>query len=325
MIITDRKVSQLYLEDIKRSLPETNISEAIIANGERAKDFQVFYDLHTKAIKAGLDRRSAIIALGGGAVGDVAGFVASTYMRGIDYIQMPTTILAHDSSVGGKVAINHEYGKNLIGAFYPPVAVIYDVNTLESLPVAEVRSGYAEIMKEAMLANKPLYYELLHTNVKTISKRQLYDHLYAGITIKKDIVTIDEKESHERKFLNLGHTFAHALETNFSTHSLLHGEAVALGLLFALFVSEQYFETNLNIQQFFSWLKLNNYPLPFEDMNPKLLARHIQSDKKVINGIVQFVLLKEIGKPTIRPLSITEIEAYIDLFLKKIEKGVEFD
>src|SRR5690625_4932306 len=132
MIITDETVANLFLEDIKRNFTNQRVYTAVVPNGEQSKSFDSYYHLQTKAIQNGLDRQSLIIALGGGVVGDLAGFVAATFLRGIDYIQIPTTILAHDSSVGGKVAINHEYGKNLIGSFYAPQAVVYDVETLKS-------------------------------------------------------------------------------------------------------------------------------------------------------------------------------------------------
>src|SRR5699024_6979298 len=137
------------------------------------------------------------------------GFVAATFMRGIDYIQMPTTILAHDSSVGGKVAINHELGKNLIGSFYPPRAVIYDTATLNSLSDKDIRSGYAELMKEALIADPSFFEELIHTNIYSVTTQQLGDHLLSGITIKAKIVESDETEFGKRKYLNLGHTLGH--------------------------------------------------------------------------------------------------------------------
>src|SRR5699024_9349766 len=141
------------------------VFQVIISSGEQSKNIETYYKLQTEAIQNGLDRHSLIIALGGGVVGDLAGFVAATFLRGVDYIQVPTTILAHDSSVGGKVAINHELGKNLIGSFYPPRAVIYDVETLISLSRNEVRSGYAELLKEALISNKGFLNDVLQTEL----------------------------------------------------------------------------------------------------------------------------------------------------------------
>src|SRR5699024_5493517 len=147
----------------------------------------------------------------------------------IDFIQMPTTILAHDSSVGGKVAINHELGKNMIGAFYPPQAVIYDIETLKTLNKAELRSGYAELIKEAFISEKDFLNELTDT--------KLSEHLYKGIKIKSEIVEADEKESNVRKYLNLGHTLSHAIESELGYGKITHGEAVAIGMIFALKLS----------------------------------------------------------------------------------------
>src|SRR5699024_9276236 len=196
-----------------KSLPaDARVDYSIIQHGEEAKGVDTYYKLLTDAITAGLDRQSLIIALGGGVVGDVAGFVSATFMRGIDYVQMPTTILAHDSSVGGKVAINHEQGKNMIGSFYPPRAVIYDITTLSTLNLQEIRSGYAELVKEALIADEVFFNSLMDTDVTALTSLQLSADLQQGMAIKSQIVEADERESGVRKHLNLGHTLDHALE-----------------------------------------------------------------------------------------------------------------
>src|SRR5699024_7013395 len=159
-IVTDDVIARLYLDDVLKGLDNRNVHSFQVPAGETSKSIDMFHKLQTELLNHHLDRKSLIIALGGGVVGDLAGFVAATYMRGIDYVQVPTTILAHDSSVGGKVAINHELGKNMIGNFYAPKAVIYDVNTLSSLPEHEIRSGYAELVKEAFIANETFLQEL---------------------------------------------------------------------------------------------------------------------------------------------------------------------
>src|SRR5690625_840085 len=199
LVITDDTIKTLYLQDILNNFTKDNVYTSIIPSGESSKNMETYHTLQTAALSYGLDRQSLIIALGGGVVGDLAGFVAATFMRGIDYIQIPTTILAHDSSVGGKVAINHELGKNLIGSFYPPVAVIYDVDTLSSLPAREVRSGYAEIVKEALIANDELFKQLMTINIAQVSSEQLTEHLLKGIQVKAKIVERHEKESRRRK------------------------------------------------------------------------------------------------------------------------------
>src|SRR5690625_2530025 len=188
MIVTDENVAKLYLNDIKKNFTNEQVFQVIIPNGEQSKDIDHYYKLQTEAIQNGLDRHSLIIALGGGVVGDLAGFVAATFLRGVDYIQIPTTILAHDSSVGGKVAINHELGKNLIGCFYPPQAVVYDVETLSSLPTHEVRSGYAELLKEALISNNDFLQKIMNTRVTSVSNDVLQEHLQEGIKVKAAIV-----------------------------------------------------------------------------------------------------------------------------------------
>lgn len=319
MIITDEHVANLYVEDIKSSLTDLSTHVVVIKSGEQAKQFNVFYNLHTEAIKKQLDRQSVIIALGGGVVGDIAGFVAATFMRGIDYIQVPTTILAHDSSVGGKVAINHELGKNLIGSFYPPVSVIYDIDTLKTLSDREVRSGYAEIMKEALIADKMFFNQLLVCDLQSISKTHLIEHLSMGIKIKSKIVMRDELESGERMYLNLGHTLGHALEAADSYQTLLHGEAVAIGLLFALYVSEQQTDRNLSFDLLYNWLRQNNYPIQVENITSESLINFMMMDKKVVNDQIRLILLHEIGHPIIKKLTRKHLKNLLDEFFNLLQ------
>src|SRR5690625_812732 len=289
LIITDESVAALYLDDILNNFSNESVYTSTVKVGESSKNIHTYYQLQTDALSYGLDRQSLIIALGGGVVGDLAGFVAATFMRGINYIQLPTTILAHDSSVGGKVAINHELGKNLIGNFYPPAAVIYDVDTLSSLPAREVRSGYAEIVKEALIANDELFKQLMTINIAQVSSEQLTEHLLKGIQVKAKIVERDEKESGERKLLNLGHTLAHALEAEFAYGTITHGEAVAIGLLFSLFVSERHLQANLPYDDLTNWLKANDYPLKLKKINTSFLIDHMKKDKKTIKDNNQIV------------------------------------
>lgn len=320
MIISDNNVADLYLDDIRENFINDRVFEAIIPSGEQTKSIEYFYQLQTEAIENGLDRQALIIALGGGVIGDLAGFVASTFLRGIDYIQIPTTILAHDSSVGGKVAINHELGKNLIGSFYPPKAVIYDVNTLQTLSDHEVRSGYAELMKEALIADEKFYQQILATDITNLSTKQLKDHLRNGIQIKAAIVEADEKESGDRMFLNLGHTLGHALEAELGYGKLTHGEAVAIGLLFALRVSEQHFSTKLPYDSLLQWLKKNNYPLTLPTIKVERLIAKMKLDKKVVNETIQMVLIKNIGKPIVTEINDSVLTKYLTSFLGELVK-----
>ncbi|SFA73833.1 3-dehydroquinate synthase [Lentibacillus halodurans] len=310
-IITDETVAAHYLQDVQKSLANETIFSCTIPAGEQSKNIDTFYHLHTKAIEYGLDRQSLIIALGGGVVGDVAGFVAATFMRGIDFIQMPTTILAHDSSVGGKVAINHAQGKNLIGNFYAPASVIYDVQTLHTLNDHELRSGYAELLKESLLADKELYHSLIITDLSFLTSDKLIEQLTRGIDIKAEIVEIDEHESGVRKYLNLGHTLGHALETILGYGSWTHGELVAIGLLFAIRVSEKTYAIQLPYEQLYTWLKDNDYPLQLPYIDPAEILAKMKKDKKTLNTTIQMVLLQDIARPALMEISDKKLLNYL--------------
>lgn len=321
LIITDDKIADKYLQDVADSLEDEHIYSYIVPSGEASKSIEQYYTLQTKAIESGLDRKSLIIALGGGVIGDLGGFVAATFMRGIDYIQMPTTILAHDSSVGGKVAINHESGKNLIGCFYPPAAVLYDTETLKSLPYREIRSGYAEILKEGLISDIDLSEELLALSLNKVSSDQLENHLEAGIKVKANIVEEDEKESGVRKYLNLGHTLGHALEATLGYGKITHGEAVANGMLFALHVSEDVSGEELPFHKLYNWMKINEYPvIDIEEKNIAKLIKSMKSDKKSVSGHIQMVLLNKVGEPTVENLDDSSVEAYIKTYIERMDK-----
>ncbi|MBP1949567.1 3-dehydroquinate synthase [Virgibacillus litoralis] len=321
-IITDDIVAKYYLEEIKKCLSHKHVYSSIIPYGEKSKSINTFYQLHTDAIEFGLDRQSLIIALGGGVVGDIAGFVAATYMRGVDYIQMPTTILAHDSSVGGKVAINHEQGKNLIGNFYPPAAVVYDVQTLQTLNEKEVRSGYAELIKEALIQDDAFFQALLASDLSSLTNDVLTNQLNRGIEIKASIVEEDERESGVRKYLNLGHTLSHALESILGYGVRTHGEMVAIGLLFAIRVSEKVFSVKLPYNQLLKWLNLNEYPIQLTNINKQHVLNRMKLDKKTVNTTIQMVLLKDIAQPVVVEIGDEDLLTYLDSFLKELENNV---
>ena len=320
LVITDDTIKTLYLQDILNNFTKDNVYTSIIPSGESSKNMETYHTLQTAALSYGLDRQSLIIALGGGVVGDLAGFVAATFMRGIDHIQIPTTILAHDSSVGGKVAINHELGKNLIGSFYPPVAVVYDVETLSSLPAQEVRSGVAELVKEGLIADSKLFSQLTATDLKHLNSEKLSEYLLKGIHVKAHIVERDEKESGERKFLNLGHTLAHAIETEYNYGQITHGEAVAIGLLFSLYVSEQLHQSELPRQPLANWMKQNSYPLETNNLNVSSLIDHMHKDKKAVNQQIQMVLLKKIGQPFTEIIADHLLEKLLKEFIEELKE-----
>ncbi|GGM22873.1 3-dehydroquinate synthase [Paraliobacillus quinghaiensis] len=319
-IITDSNVESLYLQDVLSSLkPNYTVNYTIVPAGESSKSIRVYFDIMTQAIQYGLDRHGLIIALGGGMVGDLSGFVSSTFMRGIDYIQIPTTILAHDSSVGGKVAINHPEGKNLIGSFHPPQAVIYDVETLHTIPLTEIRSGYAEIAKHSLIHTEPFWDQIKVVNLKTLlSDEDLMVHLLKGIEVKAAIVEKDERESNIRQHLNFGHTLGHALEAELGYGEITHGEGVGIGMLFAMRVSEFYYDIKLPYTELFTWLKKNDFPLDLPQLQIGKLINRMKKDKKARNKTVQMVLLKSVGQPAIELVDDNNLAMLLEKFLREL-------
>jgi 3-dehydroquinate synthase len=235
LVVTDEQVGRLYLDKLESGLKAAGyrVASAVVPAGEQAKSLAQFEELITVALKAGLDRKSSIIALGGGVVGDLAGYAAAAYMRGIRFIQMPTTILAHDSSVGGKVAVNHPLAKNIIGAFHQPAMVLYDLATLRTLPPREVSSGLAEVVKHGLIRSAEFvaWVDENADRLRALDPDALGYALYFGCQVKAEIVSRDERENDLRAILNLGHTIGHALEAVGGYGELLHGEAIAIGMV----------------------------------------------------------------------------------------------
>ncbi|SFF61838.1 3-dehydroquinate synthase [Halobacillus alkaliphilus] len=320
LVITDDKVSNIYLDDVVRGLgKELDVHTSIVPSGESSKSMRQYERLLDACVEVQLDRHSLILALGGGMIGDLVGFVASTYLRGIDFIQMPTTILAHDSSVGGKVAINHLKGKNLIGSFYNPVKVIYDTETLFTLPAEEIRSGYGEVIKHAFLSSEEWCSNLLQVSLDNISSEQIKDDLMKGIKVKAGIVESDEREKGIRRYLNLGHTLAHAVESELGYGKITHGEAVGIGLWFALRVSQRKLDASLPVDRYRDWLKSNHYPFDIlKDLEVDTLLKRMKWDKKTVHQKINYVLLNQIGTPCVVELSDQEIQTDLNLFIKEV-------
>jgi 3-dehydroquinate synthase len=328
LIITDETVASLYLEHVHSVLERTyRVYTHIIPSGEEAKSFEQFYACHTAALTYGLDRDSLIVALGGGVVGDLAGFVAATYMRGIRFIQVPTTILAHDSAVGGKTAINHPLGKNMIGAFYQPELVLYDISLLNSLPEREVRSGFAEVIKHALIYDRS-FFGWLQAKIHTLSDLRGENLQYAlkkGIEIKAAIVAQDEKEAGIRAHLNFGHTLGHALESELGYGAITHGDAVALGMLFAIFVSERFYKRPLFYSSFFHFFNHYGFPTSIPaHLSPEKLLLKMKGDKKAKGNMVRMVLMEEIGKVRVEQISDEQILTFLQQFSRE-EGGREHD
>ncbi|OOE04721.1 3-dehydroquinate synthase [Anoxybacillus kestanbolensis] len=322
LIITDETVASLYLDDVKKTLHQTydRVYTHIIPSGEEAKSFEQFYACHTAALTNHLDRHSLIVALGGGVVGDLAGFVAATYMRGIRFIQVPTTLLAHDSAVGGKTAINHPLGKNMIGAFYQPELVFYDISLLHTLPEREMRSGFAEIMKHSLIYDRA-FFGWLQANVQQLDDLRgdrLQYAIQRGIEIKAAIVAKDEKEQGVRAYLNFGHTLGHALESELGYGVMTHGDAVALGMLFAIFVSERFYNQPLFYSSFRTLFHRYGFPTSLPShVSPERLLDKMKKDKKAKDKTVRMVLMKEIGTVCVEQISDEQLLRWLYAFAEE--------
>ena len=304
LIISNEEISNIFGGKLLKSLKKCNFSANIfnIEAGEAHKNLSSLSDIYNAAFETGLDRNSLIIALGGGIVGDVAGFAAATWLRGIEYIQIPTTLLSMvDSSVGGKTAVNHPKGKNLIGAFYQPKKVFIDPETLITLPTREFKAGMAEVIKYGVIKDKALFEylerEKNRDKILNLENESLIKIINDSIKTKACIVSEDEKETGIRAILNYGHSFGHVIENLCGYGEYLHGEAISIGMKIAGDIAT---EKNL-------WLKehslrqdnlLESYGLPTE--TPKIKKNEVitilMGDKKVRDGKMRFILPKKIGE-----------------------------
>ncbi len=308
IVVTDENVAPLHLETLQRSLTEAGIaSEAIVLPpGDRTKSFARLNGLVDTLLDQGIERASTLLALGGGVIGDLAGFAAAITLRGIDYIQIPTTLLAQvDSSVGGKTAINAAQGKNLIGAFHQPRLVLADIGTLDTLPRRELLAGYAEVVKYGLI-NDPKFFVWLEEHGAAIHAGDRAARRKAVVwscQSKADIVSADERESGQRALLNLGHTFGHALEAQAGySDILLHGEAVAIGMTMAFDLSVRMGlcppEDAVRVRRHFANIGLETGLGPVQGTvwNPRELLANMGRDKKVRDGRMTFVLVRGIGR-----------------------------
>ena len=304
LIISDDGVPQNIVKKVvTASKPSTKVFRIILQHGEKAKSIQNFQKILNFLADNNFDRTDLIIAVGGGVVGDISGYVASSYLRGIQFIQIPTTLLAQvDSSVGGKTAINISAGKNLVGAFYNPKGVIIDTSVLKTLPNREFKAGLAEVVKYALIKNKSLF-SLLEKHAKEIllmDQKIIEEIIFASIHTKAQIVTRDEKEDGIRAILNFGHTFGHAIEAHGKYKKILHGEAVAKGMKVASrisflenLISEKEYKKVISLLEMFEFdLSLNQYN--YEELKP-----YIFRDKKIKAGRLNLVLLNRLSKAII--------------------------
>ncbi len=299
MIVTDTTVGPLYLDKLRAALGAKKVSECILPDGERHKTLETAGRVFDELIAAKLNRDAVVLALGGGVVGDIAGFAAACYQRGIGCVQLPTTLLAQvDSSVGGKTGVNHSGGKNLIGAFHQPLAVIADTDTLSTLPDRELSAGLAEVVKYGCIAD-PRFLDWLDSNMDELRARDVESLTYAifrSCEIKAAIVKEDEREQGRRAILNFGHTFGHAIEAATDYQRYLHGEAVALGMLMAAHFSRELGLIDAAATRRIEGL-LARAGLPTE--TPRVGADRalglMRMDKKVLAGTVRLVLLERLG------------------------------
>ncbi|GAA0154250.1 lyase [Lithospermum erythrorhizon] len=301
LVVTNTKVAPLYLDKTVRALtdgnPNVTVETVILPDGEKYKDMDTLMKVFDKAIESRLDRRSTFVALGGGVIGDMCGYAAASFLRGVNFIQIPTTVMAQvDSSVGGKTGINHPLGKNLIGAFYQPQCVLIDTDTLKTLPDRELASGLAEVIKYGLIRDAE-FFEWQEKNMEALLSRDPAAFTYAikrSCENKAEVVALDEKEGGLRATLNLGHTFGHAIETGLGYGEWLHGEAVAAGTVMAVDMSYRlgWIDESL-VKRVFDILQRAKLPTsPPESMTVEMFKSVMAVDKKVADGLLRLILLK---------------------------------
>lgn len=334
LILSNDRVGKLYFEDIKKLLIKENIYFFELPDGEENKNIDSIYKVYDFMIENDFTRSSAIVSLGGGVICDMGGFVGATYMRGIDFIQIPTSLLAQvDASIGGKTAIDHKKGKNLIGAFKQPKLVLIDIDFLLTLEDKEFSSGMGEVIKYSLIiySRDREFYEFLNKNSEKLSKfyleknmtdeikEILEDLIYKSCMIKKYYVENDELEKGERALLNLGHTYAHTLETLFHFKNITHGEAVSKGIIFEMSLSnveKTFIDTTIKL---FEKYKINPYPVFFEK---EILLKTLAKDKKNSFGNINFILFDENLKIYKSKVSEEKIIESIDKFKNRFIKGI---
>jgi 3-dehydroquinate synthase len=305
VIFSQNEIISLYGNSLYKGLKsaEFQVELVVLPNGEKAKYLNELEGIFSQLISMGCDRSSTFLALGGGVVGDATGFIAASFMRGVDYIQIPTTLLAMvDSSIGGKTGVNLPDGKNLVGAIWQPKAVVIDIELLKSLQEREITSAMGEVLKYGAILDRN-FFEVVAENLNDIlnlSKPELLTEVIGRCAkLKADVVVEDEREGGKRRILNFGHTIGHALETHFGFETLRHGEAVAYGMLAAGKLSNE--DGRLEIEDFgLLQTTIKKLPLPkLPEFDAENILKIMQRDKKVKDRKINFVLLEAIGKTVI--------------------------
>ena len=299
LLVSNTTVGPLYASALKQGLGERRIVEVTLPDGEAHKSLATVSRVLDVLVANRFARDCTVVALGGGVVGDMAGFAAASYQRGVAYVQVPTTLLAQvDSSVGGKTGVNHPGGKNLIGAFHQPSAVIADTDTLKTLPPRELRAGLAEVIKYGLISDAELFGWLEQNMDRLLAHdAQALTHVIRrSCEIKADIVGRDEREQGDRALLNLGHTFGHALESTTGYTRWLHGEAVGAGLLMAATMShEAGLLSGGVVERLRKLLERTGLPTEARDVQAETVLENMRIDKKVKSGRIRLVLLRSIG------------------------------
>ena len=303
LVITQPVVAEFHLERLLSGLGPYRVNVLKIPAGEGEKSLDRLSTLTTEAVKLGADRGTLVLAFGGGVIGDLAGFFASVFMRGVRLMQIPTTLLAQvDSSIGGKVAVNHPLGKNLLGAFYPPVAVWIDFETLASLPWPEMQNGLAETIKHAVIADAELF-SFLEDHVEALRRRDMpivREVAARSLAVKVRIVAQDEKEQGVRALLNLGHSFGHALETEMAYQGISHGQGVSVGLVAAAKLAlNRGLLSEAQVERLVRLLTGLQLPISVRGLDPKKLLHLMEADKKNRSGRKVLICPKGIGQAVI--------------------------
>jgi len=320
VVVTNSTVASHYLTRVQATLERLGVQcqNIILPDGEEYKDWQTLNDIFSALLQGHCERHTPLIALGGGVVGDVAGFAAASYQRGMPLVQLPTTLLAQvDSSVGGKTAINHPLGKNMIGAFYQPRLVVADIDTLTTLPARQLRAGLAEVIKYGLIRDADFFVWLeVHAEELLAQKAEvLCEAIERSCQHKAAVVAADERESGERALLNLGHTFGHAIETGAGYGNWLHGEAVAAGIVMAAQLSAQSgLIAQYDVERIKQLLRRCKLPVEGAAMPPQRYLELMRHDKKVHAGRLNLVLLSSIGNAV--------VSSYADADVKQIEAAI---
>lgn len=303
-IVTNETIAPLYLQVLQDALADYRVTPIVLPDGEAFKNWETLQSIFDGLLGARHDRRTTVLALGGGVIGDMAGFAAACYQRGVNFIQLPTTLLSQvDSSVGGKTGINHPLGKNMVGAFYQPQAVLIDTRSLDTLPPRELSAGLAEVIKYGLICDAPFlgWLEENMAALRSLDQAALTEAIERSCAAKARVVGADEKETGVRATLNLGHTFGHAIETQMGYGVWLHGEAVAAGTVMALEMSHRLGwidagERDRGIRLF----QAAGLPVvPPQEMTPEQFLAHMAVDKKVLDGQLRLVLLRSLGEAVV--------------------------